>query len=50
MLTPDGRMTLTDTNLIIDAPGRKEILPISGEKAFLMELKIKFGIIVDTST
>lgn len=48
ILTPAGRMTLTDTELIIKTSGHTETIIISGEYEFLTELKIKFGVKVDT--
>ena len=44
ILTPDARMTLTDTSLTIDATDHKESILISSEDAFLKELKNQFGI------
>jgi N-hydroxyarylamine O-acetyltransferase len=49
ILTHDGRMTLTDTEMIIKASGHTKTFLISGQEAFWRELKIKFGISFDTS-
>jgi N-hydroxyarylamine O-acetyltransferase len=50
ILTPDGRMTLTDTAFMVDVSGHKKALQISGEEAFLAELQHKFEITIDTGT
>jgi len=45
ILTPDGRMTLTDPRLIIDdGSGHKETVRISDDAALIRELNTRFGI------